>query len=297
MSFFICGLSNSLAQDVSPWTNTSPPLRTNPEDVKLATLASSADTVTTDTQSSQDSWKSLTTSPNDSMTAPAPSTSIAPKNTPPSPVDEPKPKAVYKKEDYGPQTGWGVRAAMGPALQQAISARSGGGAAFTTFNFSPGFRSDFELFYNITNGFDFGMESAFIYNSISSINSSAFPANNLVSGSTDLGNAAFYQVPVFGNLRFQIPNSGKIRGYLTGGVGLAWDYLTISALGNTYSQHQWNYAFQLGAGFQYNLLSGLDLETSFKTMITPNPLIFSDGTSQVKASYNYTLEIGLAYRF
>ena len=190
---------------------------------------------------------------------------------------------------------------MGPALQQSVSARSNGGADYSSVNFDPGFRTDFEAFYNVTNGFYFGLEAGFIYNSISSIYyNSADSENNLVSGGSDFGNGAFYQVPVLANMRFQIPNTGKLRGYCTGGVGGVWDYLTVSTASNalgTYSQHQWNYAFQLGAGFQYNLLPGLDLDTCFKTFITPNPLIFSDSTSQVKASYNYTLEIGLAYRF
>jgi opacity protein-like surface antigen len=154
---------------------------------------------------------------------------------------------------------------------------------------------DFEAFYNVTNGFYFGLESGFIYNSISSVHSSAL--GDLVAGGEYFGNGAFYQVPALANIRFQIPNTGKFRGYCTGGVGVVWDYLTSSTALGTYSQHQWNYAFQLGAGFQYNLLPGLDLDTCFKTLITPNPLIFSDSTSQVKASYNYTLEIGLAYRF
>jgi len=186
---------------------------------------------------------------------------------------------------------------VGPALQQSISARSNGGADYSSYNFSPGFRADFEAFYSVTNGFYFGLESGLIYNAISSIYTSANSQNNLVSGSSDFGNGSFYQVPVLGNIRFQIPNTGKLRGYCTGGIGVVWDYVTASTALGTNSQHQWNYAFQLGAGFQYTLLPGLDLDTSFKTFITPNPLIFSDATSQVKASYNYALEIGLAYRF
>jgi opacity protein-like surface antigen len=218
-------------------------------------------------------------------------------NSPSALLAESKPKNSYPKDAYGPQTGWGLRAAVGPALQQSVSARSNGGADYSNFNFSPGFRSDFEAFYNVTNGFYFGLEGGFIYNSISSIYTSANSQNNLVSGSSEFGNGAFYQVPVLANIRFQIPNTGKLRGYCTGGVGVVWDYLTASTVLGTYSQHQLNYAFQLGAGFQYNLMPGLDLDTCFKTFITPNPLIFSDSTSQVKASYNYSLEIGLAYRF
>ena len=288
--------SVAIGQDTSGNANQLS-MRTNPQDVQLATLASNANTTTNGSEPSQDDWKSLATSPttkSDPTVSPslpqgastnAPSSSVAGSMT------------TYKKDDYGPQAGWGLRTAVGPALQQSISARSNGGADYSNFNFSPGFRADFEAFYNITNGFYFGLEGGFIYNSISSIYTSAVPQGNLVSGSSEFGNGALYQVPALANIRFQIPNTGKLRGYCTGGVGVVWDYLTASALGNTYSQHQWNYAFQLGAGFQYNLLPGLDLDTSFKTFITPNPLIFSDSTSQVKASYNYSLEIGLAYRF
>jgi len=294
-----CITSLSIGQDSSGSAN-QPPMRTNPQDVQLATLASSANTTPSDNGSSQDQWKSLTTAPspdNDPMVTPSPSPTITGTNSISPLVAQTKPKPIPKKDDYGPQTGWGLRAAVGPALQQSVSARSNGGADYSSVNFDPGFRTDFEAFYNVTNGFYFGLEGGFIYNSISSIYTSADSQNNLVSGSSEFGNGAFYQVPVLANIRFQIPNTGKLRGYCTGGVGVVWDYLTASTVLGTYSQHQLNYAFQLGAGFQYNLMPGLDLDTCFKTFITPNPLIFSDSTSQVKASYNYALEIGLAYRF
>ena len=303
LTFFI-GMAwpcfSALSQDATGLNSNPPPLRTNPQDVQLATLASSANTTPSDNGSSQDQWKSLTTSPSpdsDPMVTPSPSPITPSTNNISALVSESKPKPILKKDDYGPQTGWGLRAAVGPALQQSVSARSNGGADYSSVNFDPGFRTDFEAFYNVTNGFYFGLEGGFIYNSISSIYTSADSQNNLVSGSSEFGNGAFYQVPVLANIRFQIPNTGKLRGYCTGGVGVVWDYLTTSTILGTYSQHQLNYAFQLGAGFQYNLLPGLDLDTCFKTFITPNPLIFSDSTSQVKASYNYTLEIGLAYRF
>ena len=284
--------SLSIAQD-PPDNANQLPMRTNPQDVRLASLASISNTTTNDNDPSQDKWKSLATPSapgSDPMVSPPPTTTTNPPSSPPRDS-----KPGYKKDDYGPQTGWGLRTAVGPALQQSVSARSNGGADYSNFNFSPGFRADLEAFYNVTNGFYFGLEGGFIYNSISSISNSSL--GDLVAGGESFGNGAFYQIPALANIRFQIPNTGKLRGYCTGGVGVVWDYLTASALGDTYSQHQWNYAFQLGAGFQYNLLPGLDLDTSFKTFITPNPLVFSDGTSQVKASYNYTLEIGLAYRF
>jgi opacity protein-like surface antigen len=289
--------SLAIAQDAAGANSSQPPMRTNSQDIQLATMGSNSGLAQSENGSSQDQWKSLTTTPapsSDPMVSPSPTPqAVTTTNTPSSLLVESKPS--YKKDEYGPQTGWGLRTAVGPALQQSVSARSNGGADYSNFNFSPGFRADFEAFYNVTNGFYFGLESGFIYNSISSVHSSAL--GDLVAGGEYFGNGAFYQVPALANIRFQIPNTGKFRGYCTGGVGVVWDYLTSSTALGTYSQHQWNYAFQLGAGFQYNLLPGLDLDTCFKTFITPNPLIFSDSTSQVKASYNYTLEIGLAYRF
>lgn len=290
--FSVTNLHYSLAIGQSASGN-QVPMRANPQDVQLAPT-SSGNSTDSNTASSEDLWKSLATTPtptNDPLTSPQ--KTVATDASSGSSVS----RSSYKKDDYGPQTGWGLRTAVGPALQQSISARSNGGADYSSYNFSPGFRADFEAFYSITNGFYFGLESGLIYNSISSIYTSANSQNNLVSGSSDFGNGSFYQVPVLGNVRFQIPNTGKLRGYCTGGAGVVWDYLSTSTVLGTYSQHQWNYAFQLGAGFQYNLLPGLDLDTSFKTFITPNPLIFSDATSQVKASFNYALEIGLAYRF
>lgn len=209
-----------------------------------------------------------------------------------------KVSANKNKEAYGPQTGWGLRSSAGVAIQQAMSASLLYGNGHQDVKFDPGIRFDIEAFYNITNGFYFGLESAFIYNEIGSVlRTEGGQTHSYVSGDSDLGYAAFYQVPVLMNIRFQIPNSGRLRGYCTGGFGGVWDFITASSSESTLSQHQWNYAFQLGAGFQYNLLPGLDLDTCFKTFITPNPLLFSDGTSQVKTSYNYTIEIGIAYRF
>lgn len=297
---FVFSLHPSLAiqvcsaqgDDSTPTTRL--PLRANPEGVQLISTEGGTNSPT---ETSSDSWRSLTGPASDPMVTPTPSPEPTTTNSLDRSQLSPKSKLITKKDDYGPLTGWGIRTAVGPALQQNIHARTEGGSGNATYYFSPGFRSDFNAFYNLANGFEAGLESGFIYNSISSIDSSSLPNNNLIAGSDDFGNGAFYQVPLLGSIRFQIPNSGKFRGYFTGGAGLVWDYLTISALGETYAQHQWNFVFQMGAGFLYNVLPGLDLETSFKTLITPNPLIFGDGTSQVKASYSYTLEIGFAYRF
>lgn len=272
-------------------TPTTSPLnmRTNPQDVQL-TPTNSGDPPSDDTgEVTPNSWKSLSGSAGNS---------IAPLSEPVhsvKPTSNQKQDSAYKKDLYGPQVGWGFRTSVGLALQQSISATSVNGSVYQNIYFNPGARMDFEAFYNVSNGFYFGLESAFVYNSLNC----TYP---LFSEAQNVGNGAFYQVPILMNIRFQIPNRGPIRGYCTGGVGGVWDYLTTSVTLPqdqllTYSQHQWNYAFQIGFGVQYNLMPGLDLDTSFKTLITPNPLLFSDGTSQVKASYNYALQLGISYRF
>lgn len=278
----------------------SPSFRTNAQDVKLSVNDSSALVSTNQSESSPNQWKSLA----DPSTQKEPlGPALTPGNTnamaPTDFLGGGSPKIPIKKDAYGPETGWGFRTAAGVAIQQSLSASFAYGNGHQNYNFQPGARFDMEVFYNLTRGFYFGIESGFIYNQISSVLVTAPDAEpvSLISGDPRLGYSAFYQVPVLLNLRFQIPNSGRFRGYCTGGFGGVWDYTTFSVAQSNVAQHQWNYAFQLGAGFQYNLLPGLDLDTSFKTFITPNPLLFSDGTSQVKTSYSYALEVGLAYRF
>ena len=252
---------------------------------------------TSPSDNQEDQWKSLAAPalPEGSVASPG---MPAGNNSPTDISNQEKLSPGKKKDPYGPQTGWGLRSSAGVAIQQSMSASLQYGTGHQDVYFQPGIRFDIEAFYNITNGFYFGLESAFIYNEISSVlRTEGGQTRSYVSGDSDLGYAAFYQVPVLLNIRFQIPNSGRFRGFCTGGFGGVWDFLTASSSESTLSQNQWNYAFQLGAGFQYNLMPGLDLDTAFKTFITPNPLLFSDGTSQVKTSYNYTIEIGLAYRF
>ena len=307
-----------------PEASVSPPvaMRTNPGDVQLASSPSTPNNPAGSNDASSDLWKSLASSSKDPMAGPTPVPALSSNNVIANASSETKPRP--KKDDYGHPTGWGIRTSVGPAIQQSISAGLFNGNVHQDIYFQPGFRFDIEPFYNVANGFGFGLEGAFIYNSVSSLIPSAPglaeqnpQAGGLVSGGPTLGNGAFYQVPVLLNMRFQIPNSGRLRGYGLGGFGGVWQYTTASLsttaiqftqvesglttqysyTPQTVSSHQWNFAFQLGCGFQYNLLPGLDLQTSFKTFITPNPLIFSDGTSQVKASYNYALEIGLDYRF
>ena len=286
---------NCLSQTQSSGPTPSSPFRLNPGDVQLASTNSTVNNPTASGETSPSSWESLTGSTNDPMAQSNVGQRIAATNSTSSVVSKVHDKPFNTKTDYGPQVGWGLRSSFGLALQQSISTTTANGNLYQSVYFNPGARFDLEAFYNVTNGFYFGMESGLIYNSLSN----TYP---LFSDAQKIGNGAFYQVPVLINLRFQIPNRGPIRGYCTGGVGGVWDYLTTSVTmpgqqSLTYSQHQWNYAFQLGFGVQYNLMPGLDLDTSFKTFITPNPLLFSDGTSQVKASYNYALEIGLVYRF
>ena len=89
--------------------------------------------------------------------------------------------------------------------------------------------------------------------------------------------------------------------------GGVWDYSTLSAdTGDgpqNFTNYQWNYAFQLVAGSSYNVAPGLDLETSFKTLCTPNPVGQNNtegslfGTEQVNAAYSYAAEVGLVWRF
>lgn len=287
--------SECMSQEQSSGSTFTSPFRVNPGDVQLTSMNSNTDNPAANGVTSSNSWESLTGSPNDPMVKPNLGPGITATNATSPLMTNSKDKTIDTKSGYGPQVGWGIRSSFGLALQQSISTTTANGNLYQSVYFNPGARFDLEAFYNVTNGFYFGLESGLIYNPLSN----TYP---LFPDVQKIGNGAFYQVPVLINLRFQIPNRGPIRGYCTGGVGGVWDYLTTSVTmpGQqplTYSQHQWNYAFQLGFGVQYNLLPGLDLDTSFKTFITPNPLLFSDGTSQVKASYNYALEIGLAYRF
>ena len=298
---FECLISDCVGQSTTTEDSEAPRLPINPQSVRLTMSGQTTDSPLGNSGSTQDAWQSLANPPSPLEVTNTPPVST-PNNRPlqPNPVQGGNPAMrIPKKDEYGPQTGWGIRGSGGLAIQQRLTAAISQGNGHLFYDFQPGARFDLETFYNVTNGFYFGLEGGFIYNQISSI---LYTENGETPFTTSPGdpylkNAAFYQIPVLLNIRFQIPNTGRFRGYCTGGFGGVWDSLNFSlASGNT-NKNQWNYAFQLGAGFQYNLLPGLDLDTSFKTFITPNPLLFSDGTSQVKSSYNYALEIGLAYRF
>jgi hypothetical protein len=206
-------------------------------------------------------------------------------NTTPSPMSD--------TDNYGPMEGFGFRSNVGVAFQQSQSLRINTGENYLSVAFQPGIRFDIEPFYNVTDWFSVGVESAFIYNQIHAIH---IDDDALYSGSPDFGNGYFYQVPILMNVRFQFPGEGPFRGFCGAGIGGVWDFQTLSVYGQNATSYQWNYAFQLAAGFTCNLASGLDFETSFKTLCTPNPLL-QHSDSQTKAAYSYTAEVGLAYRF
>ena len=203
-------------------------------------------------------------------------------------------------DNYGPMEGFGLRSNVGVAFQQSQSGRFGTRNRYQSVTFQPGIRFDVEPFYNVTDWFSVGVESAFIYNQIHSIQIS----NDIIySGDSNFGNGALYQVPILANVRFQFPSEGPFRGFCGGGVGGVWDYSTVSLGDSNSTNYQWNYAFQLVAGFSYNVAPGLDLETSFKTLCTPNPVGQANtrgsisGERQVNAAYSYAAEVGLVWRF
>jgi len=209
------------------------------------------------------------------------------------------PSPMSDTGDYGPMEGFGFRSNVGVAFQQSQSFRtlSGGQSIYNSITFQPGIRFDIEPFYNVTDWFSVGVESAFIYNQIHSLQ---IEDATLYSGDSNFGNGALYQVPILANIRFQFPSDGPFRGFCGGGVGGVWDFttasVTIDGAGENLTSYQWNYTFQLAAGFTYNVAPGLNFETSFKALCTPNPL--GEGAdSQTKAAYSYTAEVGLAYRF
>ena len=242
-----------------------------------------------------------------SSSAPLPSASSVVMTESPSTVGNTT-SHMSDTDDYGPMEGFGFRSNVGVAFQQTQSGRQisrDGSTNYQSVTFQPGIRFDIEPFYNVTDWFSVGVESAFIYNQI---HSNQTDNNTIYSRSPALGSGALYQVPILANVRFQFPSDGPFRGFCGGGVGGVWDYSTLSV--NTtedgpqnLTNYQWNYAFQLVAGFSYNVAAGLDLETSFKTLCTPNPVgqnntdgsVFGDG--QVNAAYSYTAEVGLVWRF
>jgi hypothetical protein len=235
----------------------------------------------------------VSTAPSTPTPMPAASSVVTPEssnaaNTTPSPMSD--------TNDYGPAEGFGFRSNVGVAFQQSQSSRyldGDGKSVYRSTTFQPGIRYDIEPFYNITDWFSVGVESAFIYNQIHSLQADDL---TLYSGSPEFGNGALYQVPILANVRFQFPSDGPFRGFCGAGVGGVWDFSTISVYGENFTSYQWNYTFQLTTGFTYNVAPGLNLETSFKALCTPNPLA-EGADAQTKAAYSYAAEVGLAYRF
>jgi opacity protein-like surface antigen len=200
-------------------------------------------------------------------------------------------------ENYGPKEGFGLRTDVGVAFQQSLSGRDNGNYFKTTFQ--PGIRFDIEPFYNITDWFSVGVQAAFIHNTIQSL---SVEGDTVYRGNPDLGNGDLYQVPILLNTRFQFPSDGPIRGFIGAGVGGNWNFANVATRhdesGETYSatSYQWNYAFELSTGLCYTISPGFDLNASFKTLCTPNPLGEAQN-GQMKAAYNYAALVGLAWRF
>jgi opacity protein-like surface antigen len=205
---------------------------------------------------------------------------------------EATPAPMSDTESYGPEEGFVMRSAVGASFQQPLSGRSGGGG-YNKFVFQPGIRFDLEPGYNVTNWFRAGLETSFIYNQIHSISNDG---TMIYNEADNLGNGGFYQVPVLANVTFTYPSEGPIRGYMGGGIGGAWDILQASsAPEGAYTSYQWNFVWEVTAGFTYNVMPGLDLDIAYKLLSTPNPNFQGEGHYQ--ASFNHTAEIGLAYRF
>ena len=235
-----------------------------------------------------------TATTNPSPSAPMPSAFVVPPESPKT-VETP-PSPMSDNDNYGPIEGFGFRTDVGVAFQQSLSGRERGDYFTTTFQ--PGIRFDIEPFYNVTDWFSIGVQTAFIHNTVQSVSTNG---DTVYRGNPDLGNGDLYQVPILLNTRFQFPTEGPIRYFFGGGVGGNWNFANVATQddnGKPYdaTSFQWNYAFELSTGVCYTLCSGLDLNASFKTLCTPNPLGEAQ-TGQMKASYNYAAEVGLAWRF
>ena len=230
-----------------------------------------------------------------SSSAPLPSASSVVMTESPSTVGNTR-SPMSDTDDYGPMEGFGFRTDVGVAFQQSLSGRNSGDYFTTTFQ--PGIRFDIEPFYNVTDWFSIGVETAFIHNTVQSISTEG---DTVYRGNPDFGNGDLYQVPILLNTRFQFPTEGPIRYFFGGGVGGIWNFANVATQdenGQPYAatSFQWNYAFELSTGVCYTICSGLDLNASFKTLCTPNPLGEAQ-SGQMKASYNYAAEVGLAWRF
>jgi len=232
----------------------------------------------------------VSTPPSASSPMPSSTSVVTPES---SKTADTTPSPMSDTGDYGPMEGFVLRSAVGVSYQQPLSGRSGSGQTYDKWVFQPGIRFDLEPGYNVNDWFRVGLETSFIYNQIHSIS-----LNNevLYNGGRNLGNGGFYQVPVLANVTFTYPTEGPIRGYLGGGIGGAWDVLQASSdPDGAYTSYQWNFVWEVTAGFTYNVAPGLDLDIAYKLLSTPNPNFQDEGHYQ--ASFNHTAEIGIAYRF
>jgi len=210
----------------------------------------------------------------------------------PAKMDYSKADPAKFDENLGPLEGFVFRTGVGPAFQQSVSSRTGSGS-YQNFTFKPGIRFDLEPAYNVTEWFRVGVETGFIFNRLQRVAAEEF---NLYPGDSLLGNTGFYQVPVLANVRFQFPSDGPWRGYFGGGIGATWSVLQASALGiDPYTSYSWNLAYQIATGFTYTIDRGFDLDVGLKMLSTPNPSFQDSG--QTKPIYNYTAQVGLAWRF
>lgn len=197
------------------------------------------------------------------------------------------------EDAFGPREGFALRTAVGVAYQQPLSGRSGSGDNYQRLVFQPGIRYDLEAQYNVTDWFRTGIETAFVYNQI---HSSSVNGNTSYFGSSNLGNGGLFQVPVLYSASFRFPSDGPFQGYLGGGGGANWNVLQASSGGGQpYTSYQWNWAWQVTAGFTYCVAEGWDLDIAYKLLSMPNPN-FAD-LGQFKSSYNHSAQIGLVWRF
>ena len=124
------------------------------------------------------------------------------------PIGEPIQKTNQENDNFGPREGFGFRTDVGVAFQQSLSGRQDG--EYHTATFQPGIRFDLEPFYNITDWFSVGVETAFIHNTVHSI---SVDGDTVYRGNPDFGNGDLYQVPILANTRFQFPTEGPIKGF------------------------------------------------------------------------------------
>lgn len=231
------------------------------------------------------------TSPTASTNSPAKSSGSVVTSEQPVKMDYTNTDPAKFEENLGTLEGFAFRTAVGPSFQQSVSGRTGDGL-YQNFTFKPGIRFDLEPAYNVTDWFRVGVETGFIFNRIQRASIEDF---NLYPGDSILGNTGFYQVPVLANVRFQFPTEGPWRGYVGGGFGATWSVLQASLLGDSYTSYSWNLAYQIGTGFTYTIAQGFDLDVGLKMLSTINPSFQDAG--QTKSIYNYTAQVGLAWRF